>query len=431
MRTGSVNLIPLALGVLAALLLVPLPPSRGQDPTKPKPPANPAAAKEKGAAPADKPSLEDLLTQALKNNPDIRVAEARVQKAEAELNRTRLEVMQKVVKFHAARTAAQARVTEAEKQLQRVRNLLASSAISQQDYQAAQQALITAKAELEAVEADMPALIGKAPQVVQKENVDQFDRTVQRALQFLRRAEVGQDSRTATALFMKALSEAGRPGLAALSVPVSVGEKVRKALDKPIKVDFQESPLSDVLDYLQDQAGITIRYPLLKRYQGANPNVSLKFREPQPLRAVLQALEDELHSYPSGTSANSSVYFVVRDYGLLVVPRDDIPPGAVLVDELSSNHRAGSNPPAEYVEGVVTKVDAQGGLVTLSIGSDAGLAKGNTLELFRLLKTARKYLGTVRVLSVTPHEAVAQPASRLLAPAQVGDPVASRLLGER
>src|SRR5436309_9636032 len=36
-------------------------------------------------------TLEELLAQALKANPDIRVAEAKLREAEAELNRTRLQ----------------------------------------------------------------------------------------------------------------------------------------------------------------------------------------------------------------------------------------------------------------------------------------------------------------------------------------------------
>jgi hypothetical protein len=84
------------------------------------------------------------------------------------------------------------------------------------------------------------------------------------------------------------------------------------------------------------------------------------------------------------------------------------------------------NPPPENVEGMVTKADASG-LVTLSIGSDDGLLKGHTLEVFRM--NPAKYLGTVRVIQVTPHEAVAQPVSRPVAPLQQGDKVASKILG--
>jgi chromosome segregation ATPase len=84
------------------------------------------------------------------------------------------------------------------------------------------------------------------------------------------------------------------------------------------------------------------------------------------------------------------------------------------------------NPPPENVEGLITKADSSG-LVRLSIGSDAGLLKGHTLEVFRL--SPAKYLGTVRVIEVTPHEAVAQPVSRPLGNIQQGDRVASKILG--
>jgi hypothetical protein len=59
------------------------------------------------------------------------------------------------------------------------------------------------------------------------------------------------------------------------------------------------------------------------------------------------------------------------------------------------------------------------------------LAKGHTLELFRLssVPSQSKYLGRVRILEVTPHEAVAQPLGRLTDRPQAGDHVASRILG--
>jgi myosin heavy subunit len=88
---------------------------------------------------------------------------------------------------------------------------------------------------------------------------------------------------------------------------------------------------------------------------------------------------------------------------------------------------AAKNPPLENIEGIVTKMDTQSGLLTLSIGSDAGLTKGHTLEIFRL--NPAKYLGTVRIVEVTPHEAVARPVSRTSSPVQQGDRVASKILG--
>ena len=91
----------------------------------------------------------------------------------------------------------------------------------------------------------------------------------------------------------------------------------------------------------------------------------------------------------------------------------------------------GKNPPPDNVEGLVMNTDSSG-LMTLSIGSDAGLTKGHTLELFRLNPSApsqSRYLGTVRILEAENKQSVAQPIGRLTATPQKGDHVASRILG--
>jgi hypothetical protein len=85
------------------------------------------------------------------------------------------------------------------------------------------------------------------------------------------------------------------------------------------------------------------------------------------------------------------------------------------------------NPPAESMDGLVAQVDPSG-LVKLTIGSDAGLHRDHTLEAYRLNAATQKYLGRVRILSVTPTEAVAQPLGKMTAPLQKGDIVASRIL---
>ncbi len=92
---------------------------------------------------------------------------------------------------------------------------------------------------------------------------------------------------------------------------------------------------------------------------------------------------------------------------------------------------SGKNPPPENVEGLVKQTDASG-LMTITVGSDSGLAKGQTLELFRLnpsAPTQSRYLGTVRILEAYPKEAVVQPVGRLADKPRKGDQVASRILG--
>jgi chromosome segregation ATPase len=88
------------------------------------------------------------------------------------------------------------------------------------------------------------------------------------------------------------------------------------------------------------------------------------------------------------------------------------------------------NPPAEDVQGLIKALDPQSGLVTLSIGSDAGLSKGNTLEVFRL-KPEAAYLGQIEILAVRPDESVAKPLVRTRGALQVGDRVASSILNRR
>jgi hypothetical protein len=93
--------------------------------------------------------------------------------------------------------------------------------------------------------------------------------------------------------------------------------------------------------------------------------------------------------------------------------------------------RDGKNPPPVNVEGLIKATDPSG-LVKITIGSDAGLVKGHTLEVFRLNPTAplqSKYLGTIKLLEVTATEAVGMPVGRMSEKPQVNDQVASRILG--
>lgn len=91
----------------------------------------------------------------------------------------------------------------------------------------------------------------------------------------------------------------------------------------------------------------------------------------------------------------------------------------------------GPNPPPEQVEGLITRVDRSQGLVALSIGSDSGLQKGHTLEVYRINQNApeqSKYLGTIKITDVRAKEAVAQPL-QARGQLQEGDRVSAKLGG--
>lgn len=87
-------------------------------------------------------------------------------------------------------------------------------------------------------------------------------------------------------------------------------------------------------------------------------------------------------------------------------------------------------PPPEDVEGLVLEVDPQSSFLTISIGSDAGLRKNNTLEVYRL-KPQASYLGTIQVLDVQAKKAVAKPIGNRRVTILPGDIVSSNILSKR
>jgi hypothetical protein len=82
------------------------------------------------------------------------------------------------------------------------------------------------------------------------------------------------------------------------------------------------------------------------------------------------------------------------------------------------------NKPTADISGVVHKVE--GAQIIINIGSDAGLAKGHTLEVFRV-GDKPQYVGTVRVVEVRGKDAVVQAVGKFTGPIQVGDRVASQI----
>jgi hypothetical protein len=359
-------------------------------------------------APAGKSKLEEMLAKALKDNPDIRVATAKLGEAEAELNRVRLGVMQKVVTLYHTIEMARGDVASAERTLARVRAL--GRAVSREDLDAAEAALAAAKAKLAAVEAEVPYVIGKQPQMAAADSATLSGLYYLRALQ------------AAGALEGRFDTPPGKAGTGAAPRPVQgpLADRIRKALDTPVSLRVTEGSVADVLRLLREkEPGLTIKY--VPR-AGAGPKLTFELKD-LPLGAALEFLEDSLTDY----------VIVMREYGLLLTVADRAPPGAVSLHDFWKKARqstagaAGKNPPAGNVEGVVKKVDAGSGLLTVSIGSDAGLVKGNTLEVFRTTGPAPKYFGTVQVIDTRPNEAVCRPVGRLAGAPQAGDRVASRL----
>jgi len=77
-----------------------------------------------------------------------------------------------------------------------------------------------------------------------------------------------------------------------------------------------------------------------------------------------------------------------------------------------ANPANAENPPPVFVKGTVLKVDANDPrLVEVSLGTDAGVEKGHTLEVYRL-KPRPVYLGRIQILGAVKNRA----SGRLMAP---------------
>jgi hypothetical protein len=350
-------------------------------------------------------SLTEMLAEALKNNPDLRVAQARLREAEAELRRTRLQVIQKIVAFHHALESQKIRVQLAAEDQERIGRLAGS--VSAAEANAIRKKLLLAKAKLAEMEAELPYLLGQQ--------------------------QVGkvEFSGPGTAIS----PPRGTAGASERVQPVrgTMAEKIRKALDVPVPVKIdKDTPFKEVLEFLEDKVpGITFRIVEGKKAIKTLP-IELTFKQKIPLGAALQALGDGV----------PGLRFAVREYGVLVTWEEQLPPGAVLLHdfwkgdagkdgadslEKSGDHPAAkTNPPAEPVHGQIKTVDATTGLVELDVGSARGLIKGHTLEVYRL-KPRPQYLGTILIAEVQDKKAVGKLISRRVT-LKVGDQVANRIV---
>lgn len=90
------------------------------------------------------------------------------------------------------------------------------------------------------------------------------------------------------------------------------------------------------------------------------------------------------------------------------------------------NVASASNPPPGDVEGRIKQYDPTSGLMTITVGSDAGVLKGHTLFVYRL-EPSGVYIGKMRVLETRPNEAVGKMVDKPRSPIQVNDKVASKI----
>jgi hypothetical protein len=341
-----------------------------------------------------KSELELALEEALKNNPDLRVAVAKAAEAEAQVSRARAQVVQKVVAAWQAIDAAKANKAMCEARMDRMARLrkVVNGGVTEDEYQAAVASAAQAKATLAAAEADLEYLTGKG------KTAEKYAALI--ATYYYRLADRQKEStaeRAALEYWLKGGSSKG-----------PVVERIRKALEKKTRFTFKATSAREVLKSIQgdaERSGIHVQANT--KGEGWDEKVTATFDD-VPLSTVVQLLEDALGDHR----------VVVRDYGLLIAPQGKLPPNAVTLGEFLKSKAAVAS--KAEVHGKVTGV--QKDLVGLSIGSDAGVKKGDVLEVYRLGDNPR-YLGKVKVTEVKAKSALSEVVGKLTEAIKIGDEV--------
>ena len=278
----------------------------------PKEPPKPAAG-----------SLEETLDLALRNSADIKVAEAKVRDAEAELNRVRQQVLMKGTMLHNDLRLAK-RILEAVEAAYARQDAARRSGVPgpTDSLDAARLALEKQKGEVEKLEAELKALRGEF--------------AIHRGLAHLAFSPDGQlladvhegkvrlwdtvNGRVLPEIGGKAVWDFAR-GEPKSNVQSSMAERVRKWLDTEVESKLSpenELRLEDVFDFLRRQAKDSAP-PVRLMNNTEDQQYRDNLRGPIRIGALLQALED----------GSETLTFIVRDYGLLVTTKDRVPEGAV------------------------------------------------------------------------------------------------------
>lgn len=124
-------------------------------------------------------SLDQMLTIALKHNPDVRAARARLLAAEAELDRTRLTVLQKIIAYRERWSAQKASVAALSQETEALQKATAQDDVPESQKKqraamlaAARRKLAFEQARLREVEAELPFLLGRQSGIADEDGTE-------------------------------------------------------------------------------------------------------------------------------------------------------------------------------------------------------------------------------------------------------------------
>jgi len=230
--------------------------------------------------------LEEMIEVGLHNNPDVRLAEIELQRAEAELMRVRQQVVRDITEIAHERMRCEREIDAIHAELGEVEEKVGRGELPEHELAEMHEALQDAHTGLASSEAALHYLLGVGPGMEPR------------------------GPRPETEMH----PEGGEPQA---SPRPELPDHLRQALSAPCNVEFDEVPLAEVLMMISDRTGVNF----IAGELGELP-LSFHLSEVSFFDALIAVSE----------LVGNEICFVVREYGLLVThtERARMMPGAVI-----------------------------------------------------------------------------------------------------
>lgn len=336
-----------------------------------------------------KSELELALEQALKNNPELRVAMARLALAEEEVRQAKLAVAQKIAAAYASLAAEQLAETELKRQLTLYQSLRAKGGATAEEVAKVESSLAQIKAKVEASKKQLEFLQGKGEPERKTATYSRPDNESTGAKERILGLKSGVDSSSTLT-----------------AVAADSREKLRRAMKKKVTVTAKSGTLGDLLAMIKKSVPEIRIHTLQENKAGGASVFDLDF-DNVTIYALLQFLEDQ-----------SNQQVIVREYGLLIVSQDKVPPGALTLATLMREPEAAKAATRE-IRGKITNVSPNGEHYAIGIGSKAGVAMGMTMEVYRT--SPPTYVGKLKIVKVELDLSVGQVIGTFKQKAKEGD----------
>jgi hypothetical protein len=298
-------------------------------------PADPIAApkqKEKKTDPADA-----AVTAALASDPDVLVARAKVQLAEAELAKSRQAVVLKVMMLRATIQEHRSALQAAEERYIWAERMVAKGLMDQRQLADDRAKMEAAKAALARAETELKLLTGGGePGAGARQEADA--RAAARAIEWFRTKTQGDGFRLDTAQSLEALTRA----IESKAMKGPIPDRIRAALDKSVKLGAKGEKVTfeKAMEVFKKEAGLDVpirgKFPERLFADPKDPasrstdTVELVSEgEELPIGAWFQLFED--HAVFYGSNPPRKYQFYVREYGILIATKDLAPPDALTV----------------------------------------------------------------------------------------------------